>query len=106
VIAAASLALAGVATPAHAAEPAHPSTVRTASLETTNNVYADLTVATVDTGLTSSSDGATLAKLDSDKSERAAQLTKAVAEQQPDVLVLTGIDGDCDGATLDALKKN
>jgi 3-phytase len=106
VIAAASLALAGVATPAHAAEPAHPSTVRTASLETTNNVYADLTVATVDTGLTSSSDGATLAKLDSDKSERAAQLTKAVAEQQPDVLVLTGIDVDSDGATLDALKKN
>jgi hypothetical protein len=105
-IAAAGLALAGAATPVHATEPTHISAVRTASLESSSSTSADITVATVDAGLTSSAEGETLAKLETGKSARATQLAKAVAKQHPDVLVLTGIDVDSDGAVVDALRKN
>lgn len=101
---AASLCLAGIALPAHAAAPAHTSpSVAPAALEAGPSEAEDITIATVDAGLSSGTDGATLAALRDGDDAHARQLGKAITEAAPDVVVLTGIDVDEEGATVDAL---
>jgi hypothetical protein len=107
VIAAAGLVLAGTAIPAHAVEPTH-TTVGTqpAALDAGSTPSQDVSVATVDAGLSAGSEGEILNAVESGKDKRAKQLAKAASVSRPDVLVLTGLDVDTDGATLSALRSD
>lgn len=106
VIAAAGLVLAGAVVPAHAGvEPAqHFEAVRAAALDPGAVRAYDVSVATLNAGLTSDSDGQTLSDLQGGGDPQAKQLAKAVAQERPDILVLTGIDVDPEGATVETLR--
>ncbi|WP_291278313.1 endonuclease/exonuclease/phosphatase family protein [Galactobacter sp.] len=105
VIAAAGLMLAGAAVPAHAVEPTqHVDAARTTALDTGTASSQGVSVATLNAGLTSKADGQTLGDLQAGGDERAEKLARTVAQERPDVLVLTGIDVDPEGDTIEVLK--
>lgn len=96
-----SVLLVAAAVPAHAAEPSSP---RGSLIDSRSTEHARVNVATVDADLSDEHDGDVLASLRTGQDSTAQQLAASLQQTRPDVVVLTGIDVDAAGATLDALR--
>ncbi|MFC0675332.1 endonuclease/exonuclease/phosphatase family protein [Brachybacterium hainanense] len=66
----------------------------------------DVRVATLDAGLSRAAGGALVAALHTRGDARARKIAKIVQINNPDILLLSGIDLDHDGAALDLLRRN
>lgn len=96
-----SVLLGAAAVPAQAAEPAAP-VHQVIDSRTTD--HARVTVATLDAGLSGSHEGDVLAALRGGQDPTAQQIAATLQRTRPDVVVLTGVDVDGSGATVEALR--